>query len=176
MSCRKKTYCRRTWVPAVLIIILLFPLFISAFQNEPEGFRGIKWGANIAELPDMSLAEDSGETKYYHRENDEMKLGDAAIERLAYGFYKGKFFMVLIEFNNFSNFSLMKEAFTHLYGEGDRKSKLLEDYSWHGETVDIMLQYKGISEVGYVAYWFKPIAGEREEDKKERFLKGTKKM
>ena len=46
------------------LFISLLPFFVFqaffnftalAFQNEPDGFRGIKWGTNISELPDMVL-------------------------------------------------------------------------------------------------------------------------
>jgi hypothetical protein len=173
MFYQKRTYCLGTFASVVLIILLFSPL-LFAFQNEPEDFRGIKWGADIAELPDMRLAEDNGETKYYHRKNEEMKIGEASIERLAYGFYKGKFCSVFIVFNNFANFSRIKKAFDQLYGEGHRKNKLMQDYNWDGSDIHIMLQYKGVSELGYAAYWYKPIAREREEDEEEKFTREIK--
>jgi hypothetical protein len=36
-------------------LFVLIPLSVNAFKNEPDGFRGIKWGTNIKDLKDMKL-------------------------------------------------------------------------------------------------------------------------
>jgi len=74
-----------------LVFLLIISVWVSlpafAFQNEPDGFRGIKWGTNISELPDMSLSEDYGNSKFYLRKGEKLKIGDADIDRIGYGFY-----------------------------------------------------------------------------------------
>ena len=48
----------------LVVAILLSPCISWAFSNEPDGFRGIKWGTNILELSDMGAGEDAGNGRW----------------------------------------------------------------------------------------------------------------
>jgi hypothetical protein len=139
------------------VMIFLFPSLLFAFQNEPDNFRGIRWGVNITELHDMRLDEVNGDAKYYVKENDKMKIGDADIKKVDYAFYKGRFYSVQIRFSNSLNFSKIKETFFQLYGSAYRPNRFMEDYWWDGSNVIIELKYNEISEEGIAIYMFKPI-------------------
>jgi hypothetical protein len=41
-----------------ILVFILFPLSLFAFQNEPDNFRGIKWGTTIDKLPEMYILGD----------------------------------------------------------------------------------------------------------------------
>lgn len=159
-------------VSGFVIILLIQPL-LFALKNEPEGFRGIKWGTNIAELPDMRLLEDAGNSKYYIRKNDKMKIGDADLERVVYGFYEERFFAVLIDFNELSNFLKIKETLFQQYGVCFRPNEFTELYYWMGIDVYIGLKYNEFLAKGDVVYFFKPIQDEMADDEKENAKKGT---
>jgi hypothetical protein len=60
---------------------------------ELEGFRGINWGANLSMLSEMVPSEsDSSSSKInpYLRNGDELTNGAASLERIEYGFWKGR--------------------------------------------------------------------------------------
>lgn len=62
--------------------------------SDPDGFRGIKWGTDIRTLCGMKYFrtdESYGGIEVYIRENDELKIGDATLERIEYVFWRGKF-------------------------------------------------------------------------------------
>lgn len=166
-----KAFCCKMFI--LSLIFILFPSLICAFQNEPDSFRGIKWGNNISESPDMGIVEDGGDSKYYIKKNDKMKIGDAELERVVYGFYKGRFYFVLIEFKGLVNYLSIKETFQQLYGEGYRPNRFMEEYVWFGSTVDISLEYKEILKKGTAIYFFKPIIDEKKADMKEKAKKGS---
>ena len=70
-----------------------------AFQNEPEGFRGLKWG----DPPTEEMVIDTVENMlmWYTRDNDKVHIGPAELKRIRYVFYKGKLMRIGIEPNHF---------------------------------------------------------------------------
>ncbi len=147
----------KTYLAILLLLILLISPTVSiAFQNEPKGFRGIVWGTNIRELSDMELSTDAGSIIFYKRKNDKMKIGDADIEKIIYGFDYGRFFFVQIEFNNLSNLRKIKNTLYQLYGRADYFSESIEDYMWLGSNTykgKIELTYDKTLERGIVTYY-----------------------
>jgi hypothetical protein len=107
----------------LLIVTACFAIPAFAFQNEPDGFRGVKWGTNINELHDMVLYQEDGDTKAYQRNNDKIKIGDAEISLVVYGFYKGRFYAVHIGFNGDSNFKKLKNTFFDQFGQGYQSNR-----------------------------------------------------
>jgi len=129
--------------------------------------KEIKWGANISDLPDMVLMKVVGDgKKVYTREGQKMKMGDADIERVMYGFHKERFYELQIHFRSFFNFVKLKEILFKLYGPGLQPSRFLETYHWYGKETSVFLTYDGKSGKGAVGYTFLPIYKERQEDKK----------
>lgn len=152
-------------------LILSLPVF--AFQNEPDGFRGIKWGTNISELSEMGIIEDHGEQKLYVRKNDKMQIGDADLEVIIYVFYKDRLYGVMVIYNSSLNFSKLKETLFQVYGSGRRPNPFMEKYNWYGSSVLITLDFNEIREKGSIIYFYVPILKEQERDVKEKAKKGA---
>jgi len=161
-----------------LVFLLIISVWVSlpafAFQNEPDGFRGIKWGTNISELPDMSLFEDYGNSKSYLRKGDKLKIGDADIGRIGYGFYKGRFNKLFIIYKGSLNFTKLKDIFFGQYGQGSKPNRFMEQYYWVGETVSISFEHSEITKEGKIFYTYDPISNEKEADRKEKAKNGAK--
>jgi len=157
----------------VALIFFMLPNNSLCFQNEPDGFRGIKWGNNIKDLKGMGIAADDGDSKYYIRKNDKLKIGDAVLESITYGFYKNRFHFVLIEFKAGTNYMKIKETLFEQYGAGNQNNEFLEQYTWYGSNVDILLKYSKISKEGRISYFYKPLTDEQTKDRKEKSIKGT---
>jgi len=155
-------------------MLLLAGYRAYAFQNEPDGFRGIKWGVNIGKLSSMKLIEDGEEVKYYALKNDKMQIGDAELDAIAYGFYKSRFYMVGIKYHAYSNYSAIKETLIQQYGPGSRPNKYVEKYFWFGDNVSVTLQFNEIQETGVLWYLYKPIDEESERDVKEKAKEGAR--
>ena len=163
--CSKKSYTIKTLF--LIVAILLSPCLLWAFSNEPEGFRGIKWGTRIWELSDMGIGKDAGNSRWYIRKDDKMKIGDADVEQIAYGFYQDRFYDVVISFTGSVNFSKIKETFQQLYGSGPHPDEFMERYFWLGREVNITLVYNVASNKGEASYWYKPIEEEKEAARKK---------
>ena len=165
--------CGRVLIISGIIIIFLIPSLLFAFQNEPNGFRGIKWGTNIAELPGMEMIYEDNDAKFYHKKNDKMKIGDAELVGIRYRAYKGKFYQVVIKYENLSNFMKIKETLFQVYGAGHQNNQFLEEYGWVGSTVFIHFSYKEILNKGQLSIIFLPIYKEKASDDKEKAKKGA---
>ena len=54
---------------ALLVFLLIASVSVTipafAFQNEPDGFRGINWGTNLTEFSDTLLVESGKDSQYY---------------------------------------------------------------------------------------------------------------
>lgn len=128
--------------------------------------KEIEWGANINDLPDMVLMKVVGDGKrVYTREGEKMKIGDADIGRVTYGFHKERFYEVQIHFRSFFNFVKLKEILFKSYGPGRQPNRFLETYHWYRKETSVFLTYNEKSG-GVIGYTFLPIYKERQEDKK----------
>ena len=97
-------------------------------DNKWAGFRGLKWGDNIAKVRGMVLSQDSGDTKFYRRDGDKLVIGAAKLDRIQYGFYKGRLCYVLIQAGGDGrdvgkDWDALKDAVFATYGKGCRQPK-----------------------------------------------------
>jgi len=141
-----------------MVGMILTTTMVFAFQNEPDNFRGIKWGTNINDLPNMQLCDTERSAAKYTRKGDEMKIGDADLDTVYYNFSKGSFCGVFIQFSSLSNYYIIKQILFRKYGKGESLSPA-EGYKWHGPSVNIVLGYSKDSEKGRIYYLYKPIFG-----------------
>jgi len=102
------------------LLCVTFVLVLSksafAFQNEPDGFRGIKWGEKIDKLKGMTFVEKGVDTDLYERNTDGRHIGDAIVKKTRYVFKDGVFVMVHIEYEGESNFKKLIKYFSKEHG------------------------------------------------------------
>jgi hypothetical protein len=120
------------------------------FLNEPDGFRGIKWGTKIDTLNDMTKRDKEQTFAIYERNNDKLQIGNVDLKVLYYMFWQGKFNNMFAEIEGYSNWISLKQIYLSKYGKGKQKKRSIEKYRWgnfSGKTV-ILLEYNGVSNVG----------------------------
>ena len=129
--------------------------------------KAIKWGTNIRDLPDMVLTGAIGGGKrIYMRKGEKMKIGDADLEVVMYGFYKDRLEDVQMHFRSSPNFAKLKELLFRMHGPGLQPIRSLETYHWYGKQVSVFLAYNQIVEKGTIGCTFMPIRREEQEDRK----------
>lgn len=142
----------------------------KALQDKWAGFRGLKWGTNIAKAPGMVLMEDAGDSKFYRREGDKLAIGAAKLERVAYGFYQERFDFVVIEAEGLLNWIPLKDAVFAMYGKGYQPNEFIESWWWGGflqqvgvgtKDVTMHLKYNDIVEQATLIITYNPIRAER---------------
>jgi len=106
---------------ALFMLVLLFTLNAFAFQNEPDGFRDIKWGTNLNALQDMKVSSKYMDTIYYGRNKDKMSIEGAKLASISYLFCDNSFCEVQAWVLDYENFRVLKKAYFKKFGEPDDK-------------------------------------------------------
>jgi len=141
----------------LIFLVFLLPISALAFQNEPDGFRGIEWGTDISEWPDMTHVSEN----VYQRENDELTIGDANVKKIHYKTYEGRLWGVSITYEDYNNHEKLKQTFFYLYGEADYSNRLTERYHWHGSDIWISLHYSEGLDWGSISYRYQLLREDR---------------
>ena len=152
----------------IACFFLLLASCAPAFAwNEPDSFRGIKWGTDIAALGTGWVeTERDGSNAAYKRIGDQLNIGTAAIGPPAYVFYKGRFYAAIVTFRSLSNFQKIKDTVFSAYGPGVQYNRYIERFLWSGTTVTVLLTFDSLK-MGSLYYQYGPIAKQREADSKE---------
>jgi len=117
-------------------------------NSEPDGFGGIKWGTEFSEVKsDMAESRSIANPTepdvkikiYYTRKGDNLKMGEAQLDKIEYGFWKGKFAEGYIASTGPENFNHLKKFLFEKYGTVDKSAQGL--YSWNGPVTRIALRY-----------------------------------
>jgi len=167
---------------SLLLFLLLgtFPINLFAFQNEPDGFRGIKWGTKIETLSDMISPIEQENFVTYTRANDKMKMGNATLQTINYVFWKGQFSGVVIICEGSSNWYILRaEVFTK-FGRRDqynKDNKEIEEYKWGimiaGKTC-IILNYNKSSKKTKLNFYSSNHAKMQFDEEGQKAKKATK--
>ena len=117
-------------------------------NSEPDGFAGIKWGSEFSEVKSdmvelrsvINPTEPDVKIKiYYIRKGDNLKMGEAQLDKIEYGFFRGKFAEVQITAVGPDNFNHLKKVLFEKYGTVDKPVQGL--YPWNGSVTRIALRY-----------------------------------
>lgn len=118
----------------------------KGYKNEPEGFRGIKWGTLISSVGNLKIIKSEGNYKECIKVDDVLQIKKAKLEKILYSFYKDRLESISIEVKGKENFENLKEATFEMFGEGVKKNE--EEWIWEGNITSIVLKYNPTKELG----------------------------
>jgi hypothetical protein len=145
-------------LPVMLVaLVVIGYVFLSGAKNEPADFSGIRWGSNIRDLAGMKLLAGEGDLKFCEKENDRTKIGDADVDKIIYGFYKDRFYNVMIYYRSPLNFAKIRETLSREFGKPFQPNASEKKFFWSGEHVNLLLNFDDAANSGRVTYLFKPI-------------------
>jgi len=138
-----------------IILAILFAIFgcaqksTSGFKSnsEPDGFAGIKWGTEFSEtksdMVELRSISDPAEPNvkikiYYTKKGDDLKMGEAQLDKIEYVFWREKFAEARINATGPGNFDRLKIFLFEKYGT---VNKFQGAYSWEGSVTRIALRY-----------------------------------
>jgi hypothetical protein len=150
-----ETYKMRNFQRWSTILAILVAIFgctqksTSGFKpnSEPDGFAGIKWGAEFSEVKsdmvELRSTNDPAEPNvkikiYYTKKGDDLKMGEAQLDKMEYVFWRGKFAEVRINTTGPENFDRLEKFLFEKYGT---VNKFQGAYSWDGSITRIALRY-----------------------------------
>ncbi len=149
----------------VVLMILALSAGAFAFQNEPDGFRGLKWGDPVGE--DMEYILTIAGTKRYALPDDKMYLGDVSLYRIRYIFFEDRFMAATLSFKGRENYGLLERICKERYGEEEVDEGFYE-LTWYGQKSFIMVVYDIVEEKGYLGIISTIIQGEQTEAQKKK--------
>ena len=161
------------------ILVFLITGMGFAFQNEPDGFRGLKWGD--APTEDMTfLDEISYEGSSYYKKDDKLNIGSARLDYIFYIFnlYSNQFYKARLYFTGKTNYDILKIIFE---GRFDKPTWKAEDgyfLQWMGEIephkTRIYLRFVPEKQWGYLLIVSEEIHRETPEYNKQKEIEKAK--
>ncbi|QMU30559.1 hypothetical protein [Adhaeribacter radiodurans] len=128
---------------------LFFSLLVSfssfgqsiAQLEKRNGFRDARLGASIKTFRNLVFTESEGNTKYYRRKTDVLKMKGVTFADITYAFYKDKLSHIFITINGVENSRNFVSLLESLYGEGERLYPWVESFDnvleWNGENITL---------------------------------------
>ena len=153
----------KTGISFMVSAFIFLVLGIAAGETA-ETFRGIPWGADKKEFPDLVEGPKKGDVEAFTRAEPK-KVGDIPVESVYYLFYRGKFGAAMIIFQGASNFSGLLDALSQKYGPAKIADRSDGEYAWEIEDMTIFFEYSKAKNRGSVNYFFKPLVQQREKDR-----------
>jgi len=128
----------------VIVLVFLITGIGFAFQNEPDGFRGLKWGDKPTEDMEFYWQNEDKEDLYL-KTNDKMEIGGVKLHNIKYSYKKSEFIRAFGEIMSDDDYSILeifcreefgkpsKDSFSSITGTGELE--------WCGEKSRIILLY-----------------------------------
>ncbi len=137
---------------------LLIPrdaLAAQAIQDDPKGFRGIPWGANLDEVGDLKLVSTWRIVTEYEYADGPPRWADASLASLRLSSVSGKFARVSIKYQGEQTHNQILAYLESRFGEieympGAMVRGLNQQYTWRGPDTEINLTYQGYGERGFL--------------------------
>lgn len=120
------------------LILMLSAWMSCTWAAEPDGFRGLKWGQPVIEA-EFSKIDTQKKMSIYSRRDDRLRIGDADLLNLTYGFYDGQFHSVLIKTDGSQNGRALLAALKSQFGDAYQQNRYIEKYSWFGQQAYIVI-------------------------------------
>lgn len=161
---------------AILLIFALCSVSTAEIKDSPDGFRGIKWGQSPDALgKNCSLVMNEGKLRVYLENDDKLRIGDAEITSVMYGFWDNKFMSVVIKAEGLSNSKALKAEMIARHGEPhSQPDKAEENYRWYDDNAVITYTYY-VSEVcAGVGIASAPLIQAQLDEEREAAQKGVK--
>jgi len=157
---------------SLVVLVLLWSNIAFTFQNEPDGFRRLKWGDPPTE--DMIYRPTAEGDKVYIRPNDKMYIGNAQFYLINYVFYgtPEKFMAVILYFEEKKNFDLLKTICRGRFGEETKEE--FYTLGWLGSKTVIRLTYNIFNEQGNLSLASRQIMPEWEKTQEQKEIKKSK--
>lgn len=142
---------RMLFISLILSAGLLCPALSYSFENEPNGFMGLKWGAEVSAIEGMVQVRKAPRGKtVYKKQNEELKFGSAALTYVYYTFSpEGRLEDMVAGIKDYNDFLALKKDLIEKYGAVEDPIEGIEEkYIWSGETTVIYISYDRKSRTG----------------------------
>lgn len=149
----------------VVLVLVVSTVGAFAFQNELDGFKGLKWGDPPSE--EMEYQRDLGGFASYILPDDKMSIGNAELGGIIYEFYNSQFSGVFLFFEGEKNYNLLETICGERFGSEELEEEIY-NLEWKGQESFILLHYNIEIETGCLALYSTVIESDRLEAAKKK--------
>lgn len=149
---------------SALVLLLVLAGVGLAFENEPEGFRGLKWGDPPGGNMEQMVQLDEFTTRYTLPE-ERLQLENVDLSAIRYQFFNDRFAGVVLFFRGKERHSHMKTICKGKFGEPTLTG--FNVITWKGRKATVTLTYNSIGGVGFFSIASTPLILEWMEAKKK---------
>ena len=154
------------WVFAILLI------GIAPAADLKDGFLGIQWGTDIADLPNFVKVGEKHDVVYYGNPNKSYTLFNVDVPYVTYAFHSAKFFAAYVDVESIDVFSQLKQHISQKYGTPRTTLKFSAGqriYNWKYKDTKIKLklyQNEGKMKLGF---YYRPLANKVNKETREAY-------
>lgn len=152
--------------------ILLIKIGIAPAADLKDGFLGIAWGTDIADLPDFVKVAEKHGVLYYGNPKKSYTLFSVDVPYVTYAFHAAKFFAVYVDVESIVAFSQLKEHITQKYGSPRTTLKFSEEqriYNWKYKDTKIKLKLFEKEGKMKLGIYYRPLADKVNKATREAF-------
>ena len=132
-----------------LIVLLLMEVNLVAGSlsdlDIKNGFRNVKFGNDFSSFKNLKLIEKDQIYKIYLKTNEDLKMGEYQLNKIAYFFHKNKLAIIMIEIKGYSNSRGFLDLLKIAYGDGWQPNQYIETYYWDGSIVHMTYDENSIT-------------------------------
>lgn len=167
---------KKTILIVAIATVILFSVGVAgAFENEPEGFRGLKWGDPPTEDMTWTADKNSG-WKVYRKDKEKLSLGEAQFYTILYSFYSPtpetiKFLGVGLYFTDEINFSSLSGLCKAKFGKPTQTE--LDAFAWCSQATMISLSYNRVDDSGMLFLQSLPLWQEWQRAKEKKQMENA---
>lgn len=145
---------------------------MSSAADLKDGFLGIQWGTDIADLPNFVKVAEKHDVVYYGNPEKSYTLFNVDVPYVTYAFHSAKFFAAYVDVESIDVFSQLKDHISQKYGEPRTTLKFSEGqriYNWKYKDTKIKLklyQNEGKMKLGI---YYRPLADKVNKEMREAY-------
>ena len=116
-------------------------------MDQTHSFRGMVFGSSLEEVEKTikldSISEEHAKgdpLKIYIRSDEKKSLGDVAIQEVAYYFFEGKFYAVVIATMDYRQTENLRKALDSVYGGSSHREKESQNLVWNGKNTTAFMR------------------------------------
>jgi len=163
---------RKLKLMACLSAFVVIYTGVSQAADLQDGFLGIKWGTDIADLPNFVKVAEKHDVIYYGNPKKAYTLFDVDVPYVTYAFYSAKFFAAYVDVASIDVFGKLKDHITRKYGP-PRTTLNFNDgqriYSWKYQDTKIKLKLYENENKMKLGFYYDPLARKVNKAQREAF-------
>lgn len=149
-------------------IFATFMIFlVSAGPNKAytapfeDGFSGIRWGAEVSELPAFESFRKQDRVEFYRTPLKVYTIFDMDVEDVIFGFYENKFFAAFVQIQSMDVYGKLRTHLTQAFGQPEMELIMKTEqtvYSWKGKDIKIKIKIREEDGIMKLGVYYSPIS------------------